>query len=153
MSKPEKHLLRVIKGGLVPADNYTAARMREKGYHIGDLLTATLTKPRNPKFHRLAHQLGVLIEKNIESFSGMDPHKVLKRLQIEGNVACDEVGIFVPGMGMMLQRIPQSLSFANLEEGAFKVVMRGLSRHVAATYWKDLKPEQIEDMAAAMVDE
>lgn len=148
--KPEKHMLRVIKGGFAPADGYTIRRLREKGYHIGDVLAAVLTKPRNPRFHRLVHAFGRLVAENIEAFEGLDAHTVLKRLQIEGDIACDEMALNFPGIGPCTYRVPRSLSFASMEEGEFRETYRAFTRYVSKRYWPELSPEQIEQMAELM---
>jgi hypothetical protein len=153
MSKREQIYFRVAKGCLVPADNYAAATLRSRGYKVGDLLKADLTKPRNPKFNRLVHQLGHLVVANIEGFAGLDAHKAIKRLQIEGKVACDEIGIHVPGYGMVIQFIPRSLSFEAMDEGEFLQAARGISRTIAERYWQGVDPEEIENMASCMVGE
>lgn len=150
MSKREKFLLRVQKGALVPDDVATARRLREKGYKVGDVLSAELSKPRNPKFHRMAHAFGELVAENIEGFEGMGQHQVLKRLQLEAGVGCDEILLNVPKVGMVPYRVPQSLSFASMDEAQFKRVYRGLTQHVSDTYWPDLSPEEIEAMAELM---
>jgi hypothetical protein len=153
MSKREQIYFRVAKGCLVPADNYAASVLRARGYKVGDLLKADLTKPRNPKFNRLVHQLGQLVVANIEGFAGLDAHKAIKRLQIEGKVACDEIGVFVPGYGMVIQFIPRSLSFESMDEGEYQQAARGISRTIAERYWHGLDPEEIENMATCMVGE
>jgi len=150
--RPERFPLRVIKGGFAPADSMAASRMRARGYHIGDLVFAEFKKPRNPRFHALAHALGTLICKNIEAFSHYDAHRALKRLQWESGVGCEEMAVMVGGTATVV-RIPLSLSYESMEEGEFKEVMRGICRHVAETYWPGLEPEQIEDMATCMVGE
>lgn len=96
MSKRERIYFRVSKGALVPADNYAASVLRQRGYHLGDLVAADVVKPRNPKFNRLVHKLGQLVVANIEAFRGMDAHAAIKRLQVEGNIACEEIGISMP---------------------------------------------------------
>lgn len=151
--RPQRFPLRVIKGGFAPADGSTAARMRERGYRVGDLVFAEFKKPRHPGFHRLAHQLGTLVAENIDAFEGMDQHKVLKRLQYESGVGCEVMSVRVPGLGAAEVRIPLSLSFESMDDGEFREVMRGLCRHIAAEYWPDLEPEQVEDMAGVMVGE
>ena len=153
MSKRERIYLRVAKGCLEPADECQRAKLRERGYRTGDLLAADLTKPRNPKFNRLVHQLGRLVVENIEAFAGLDAHKAIKRLQIEGKIACDEIGISVPGYGMVIQLIPRSLSFESMDEGEFHSAARGISRTIAERYWTNLTEEQILNMAELMVDE
>lgn len=151
--RPERFPLRVIKGGFAPADNGAAARLRDRGYRVGDLVFAEFKKPRNPRFHSLAHALGTLVAENIDAFAGMNPHKVLKRLQMEANVGCDEIAYNIPGCGMVSQRIPQSLSFESMDDGEFKEVMRGLCRHIAEVYWPDLDEDEIAKMADVMVGE
>lgn len=152
-SKPERLLLTVAKGALVPADGYTAKRLLERGYRVGDNLLAELRKPRHPGFHRLAHRLGMLVAENIDDFTGMDGHAVLKRLQIEANVACDEVPLFLDLLGQKVKiahRIPRSLSFASMDEGEFRETIRALSNYIAVEYWPDLTAQQIEELAEAM---
>lgn len=87
----ERFALRVVKGGFAPADSTTSSRLRMRAYRTGDLVFAEFRKPRNPGFHRLAHQLGLLCAENLDAFTGMDPHAVLKRLQLESGVGCDEM--------------------------------------------------------------
>ena len=145
--KPEKLMLRVVKGGFQPADNYTVERLRARGFHSGDLVAAVITKPRNPKFHRFTHAFGNLLAESLDQFTGMDAHDVLKRLQIEGNIACDEIGIIFPGIGPCTYRIPRSLSFASMDESEFRETFRRFCQYVVATYWPSMSPEQIEEMA------
>ena len=153
MAPPEKHLVRVIKGGFVPADNYTAARLRDKGFHIGDELNAILTKARNPAFNRLVHAFGKVVSENIPMFEGMDSHRVLKRVQIEAKIECAEVLLYAEGVGSFIQFLPRSLSFSSMDESRFKELFKLMCRHIAKTYWKDRTTEEIEAMAEIMVDE
>lgn len=148
--KPERLLLTVAKGALVPGDGYTAKRLRERGYKVGDILLADLRKPRNPGFHRLAHRLGQLAADSIEEFDGLDGHQVLKRIQIEAGIACDEVPLKLPVIGNITYRVPRSLSFSNMDEAEFKETVRQMSEYIARAYWPSLTGEQIEAMAEAM---
>ncbi|GAB2494183.1 hypothetical protein [Arenimonas alkanexedens] len=150
--KPERLLLSIVKGGLQPADGYTASRLRARGYRVGDQVLAVLTKPRNPKFHRLVHQFGQLLVENIDAFENLDGHRVLKRLQIEGGIACDEIPLVMPGIGPCSYKVPRSLSFESMDEGEFNETFRDFSRYVSKTYWPGMKPEQIEQMAGLMPD-
>lgn len=153
MTKRERIYLRVDRGCLVPADNYAASKLRERNYHIGDLLAAELVKPRNPKFNRLVHRIGQLVVANIEAFAGMDAHRAIKRLQIEGKVFCEEIGIHVPGYGMLIQFVPRSLSFESLDEGEYQEAARGICRTIAERYWPDLDESRIAEMAESFVGE
>jgi hypothetical protein len=153
VSKRDRIYLRVEKGHLSPADSFAASQLRERSYHIGDLLEAELSKPRNPKFNRLVHRIGQLIVANIESFSGLDPHTAIKRIQIEGRIACDEIGINVPNYGMVIQFIPRSLSFKSMDEGEYQKAAKGLCRIIAERYWPQLSEDAIAEMAESMVNE
>lgn len=150
--KPERLLLTIGKGCLTPADGYTASRLRARGYRVGDEVLAVLTKPRNPKFHRLVHQFGQVLVDNIEAFENLDGHRVLKRLQIEGGIACDEIPLVIPGLGPVAYKVPRSLSFESMDEGEFHETFREFSRYVSKTYWRSMTPEQIERMAGLMGD-
>lgn len=148
--QPERLLLTVAKGALVPGDGYTQKRLKERGYRVGDILLADLRKPRHPGFHRLAHRLGQLVAENIEAFEGLDGHAALKRIQIEAGIGCDEIPLRLPVIGQITYRVPRSLSYASMDQAEFEKTIRGMSEYIAREYWPDLTPEQIEQMAEAM---
>lgn len=145
--------LRVAKGALVPADAYAQSQLRAKGYTVGDVLSATLKKLNNPRFHRLMHRIGTLCAANIDSFTGMDAHQVLKRIQWEGGIGCEEMGVMVPGVGMAMVRFPLSLSFESMDDGERHEVARAMCRYISEKYWPSMRPEQIEEMAESWVEE
>ena len=149
----EKIFLRVEKGALVPADSYSASQLKARNYAIGDVIASDLSKRRNPKFNRLVHRIGSLVVANIDAFAGLDSHTAIKRLQIEGRVACSEVGILVAGYGMVIQFIPRSLSFEAMDEAEFNAAARGICRTIAERYWQTLTPEKIEEMAESFITE
>lgn len=151
----ERLLLRIAKGALLPADGYTASRLRDKGYKVGDQVLVELFKPRSPGFHRLAHRLGQLVSENIDEFAGVEAHTVLKRIQIEANIACDEVLAYMEIMGQRIkinQRIPRSMSFASMDDGEFRETFRQFSTYIASEYWPSLTAEQVENMADLMAE-
>lgn len=145
-----RHLLKVAKGGFVPADGLTESRLRSKKYKLGDLVLADLTRPRNPGFHRLAHRLGQLIAENIESFAGLDAHKCLKRLQWESGIGCETMAAMIPNVGTVEIRIPLSLAFDSMDQDEFRQVIAGLCNHVAAQYWPGMTADQVAEMAEVM---
>lgn len=151
--KPEPVYLRVIQGGLVPADRYAEAQLRNKKFKIGDVVRCDVRKLRNQKFNRLVHRIGQLVAENIEAFSGLDAHTCIKRLQIEGRIACDEIGIMVQGYGMVIQFIPRSMSFDSMDQAEYHDCAKRICRLIAERYWPNLEPLQIEEMAGAMIDE
>lgn len=150
MSRRQRHALRVIKGGFAPADSSCASRLRQR-WRVGDLIFAEFTKPRNPRFHRLAHGLGELIAENLEPFAGLDGHGVLKRLQIESGVGCDEIGVNFPDVGPCMYRVPRSMSYESMDDDEFHDVIKGMCSYVAHKYWPSCSAEQIENMAECWV--
>lgn len=154
MSKRAKIWLRVTNDGqFIPADSSQAAELRRRGYKRGDLIAADMTKPRNPKFNGLVHKLGQLVTHNIEAFAGMDSHKAIKRLQLEGKICCDELAIMLPGFGQMMYLVPQSLSFESMDEAEFQDAARRICRFLSERYWPACTAEEIERMADCMVME
>ena len=149
----EKIFLRVVKGALVPADDYALNKLRARGFKVGDVLQSDLVKLRNPAFNRLVHRIGGLVAANIAAFAGMDAHESLKRIQLEGNSACTQQVVDMPGIGRCMVTIPKSLSFDNMDEGEFHETARVMCRFIAEKYWPSLTPEQIEQMAESFVGE
>ena len=153
MSAKPRYALRVIESGhYAPADASTAGQLRGK-HKVGDLVFAEFKKPRNPGFHRLAHQLGGMLAENLDAFEGVEAHAVLKRLQWEANVGCEEFGAQAPGLGAVSIRVPRSMSFESMDEVEFKQVITALCRHVAKTYWPTCTAEEVERMASCWVED
>lgn len=153
MSKPEKLMMKVAKGCIVPADEYTKNKLKARNYSIGDVVSVQISKPRNPKFHRLVHGLGTLVVENIEEFEGMDSHKALKRLQREGMIECDEFMFKVPGCGMVTQYVPRSLSFESMSEEVFAGVYKQICGVIVKMYWPKETSERVAQMAEMMVSQ
>lgn len=138
---------RVVKGALQPADQFSARELANRNYRVGDLVKGDITKPNNPKFNRLIHKIGVLASIHLDDFKNLDAHDVLKRLQIEGGIACDEIAIKVDGYGMMMHRQAKSMSFEEMEEGERSKMAKAFCNYIAEKYWPDMSPDQIEAMA------
>lgn len=149
----ERIFLRVVKGALVPADECAIGKIRNRGFRTGDILQADLVKLRNPAFNRLVHRIGGLVAANIEAFGGMDAHEALKKIQLEGNIACVQQVVDMPGIGRCMVTIPKSLSFDAMDEGEFRETARSMCRFIAENYWPTLTPGQIEAMAESFVEE
>jgi len=143
-------LLRVVKGGLTPADEASRLALRKKGFRLGDVVTAAPRKARNPGFHRKAHALGDLIREQVEGFEQLDSHAVLKRIQLEADIMCDHMQLVMPGIGPVLYRIPQSLAFDSMDESDFTRFYNGVCDHISRRYWPDLPPEAVGQMAEFM---
>ena len=148
-----KLAMRQINGALVPADRYSAEALKARKLGPSDVVFATLRKPRNPKFHRLAHALGQMLVENLDEFAELDSHSCLKRIQLEADIACDQMAINFPGLGPCSYRMPRSLSFESLDQTQFEAVYTAMCRHIAARYWPSLTPERVAEMAELMAHE
>ena len=148
--RPERLAFRVTPAGLEIADTFSAARFKTKGLHAGDLVFAEIRKPRNPGYHRLAHALGQIVADNLDEFADMDAHGVLKRVQLEADIACDQMAINFPGLGPCSYRLPRSLSFESLDQTQFEAVYGAMCRHIAERYWPSLTSERVAEMAEMM---
>src|SRR5690606_13433166 len=105
-----------------------------------------LKRPRNLTAWKIAHQLGTLLSENLDDFSGLDAHRVLKRLQIETGIGCELMAIKNPEFGMVHVRIPLSMAFDSMEEGEFQEIYGGFCQHVIDQYWPELDQDQINNM-------
>jgi len=167
------------EGALVPSDGITAARMRERGYRIGETVLAALSKPRNPGYHRLAHALGAMAVEQLPGFERLDAHGALKRLQVESGVGCEELMVRSPrlwsrvieqvesamgrpfarvlreslneaGAPEIPVRVPRSLAFSSMDQSEFESTVRGIARHIAEAYWPELDEDAVLEMAEIM---
>lgn len=147
----EKIMLRVIKGGFIPADDYAIEQLCVRGFRTGDIIQADLVKPRNSQFNRLVHAIGKMVSQQIEGFPP-DAHAALKKIQLEGDIACDTSAMQIPGVGDVLVRIPKSLSFSKMDEGEFHQVAQQMCAYIAEKYWPEMEPEQVQAMAERFLD-
>ncbi|WP_284076325.1 hypothetical protein [Herbaspirillum aquaticum] len=150
--RPERIALRVHKGCLVPADGISQQRLRARNYRLNDIVFAEIRKPRNPKFHRLAHQLGTILVENLDDFAGKNAHQALKKVQLDGNIACEESLAILPGVGVMQVLTPTSLAFDQMDELEFRDFMAAACAHISKKYWPGMSAEQIELMASVYVE-
>lgn len=141
-------MLRVTADGrFEPADQLSQEVCRARKYRVGDILSTDMKKPRSYVQWKKAHKLGQLLAENLDDFAGMDAHRVLKRIQVETGIGCDEMPIKAEGLGMVIYRIPRSLAFDQMEEGVFQETYAGFCRHIIKTYWQTLTAEEIDEMA------
>jgi len=138
---------------LMPADSYARSQLHEKSLKHGDIVGAQIFKLNNPGFHRLIHRIGQLCASNIEAFEGMKAHHVIKRIQLEGNICCEEIVGVLPGTGAVTWRIPQSISFDSMDDSERHELASSMCRHIASRYWSTLTAEQIEQMAESFVND
>ena len=146
-----KVYMQVGNGCLLPADATQRDKLRSIGLKKGGLVEIDVKKVRSVKFNGLFHKIGDLLVKNCDSFSGIDAHLAIKRLQLEGCIECDVVGIMIDGYGVVEQRIPRSIAFDKMGEDRYKVAAKLICDLIAEKYWAGMTQEQIEQMADLMI--
>lgn len=166
-----------MAGCLVPASWADNRLLRERKYRTNDHIRATLTHPRNTKFHRLVHQLGTVVTQNIEGFEGLDSHAAIKKLQADSGVFCEPreisatpvvaailssaerllgeaaakmLSAVLPEIETVTILTPRSLSYDCMDESEFRMFWEGICQHLISTYWPDLTEDQITEIAELM---
>ena len=143
--------MRVGDGVLIPADETQTQELRSLKLKKGDVIKVDVAQIRSKKFNNLVHQIGVMIAKEIESFNGLDAHTVIKRIQIEGCIECDIVGIDMGNFGMYEQRVPRSISFSKMSESRYREAALRICEHISSKYWMTKTPEEVERMAGIFI--
>lgn len=136
-----------VFGCLVPRYPCDARAMRESGYKTGSELRAELKKPRNAKFHRLAHAIGGLMVDQVEGFEDMDAHGAFKKLQGDCGACCEPMELDLGTLGKVSIQVPRSIAFDEMDEGDFHALVRAIYDHIAARYWPTMTPAAVEEMA------
>lgn len=142
--KREPVFLRVVKGGFEPASEHYAAMLRAKGFRVGDLVRAELTKPRNPRHHRLVFATLQRVLDNLDT--AMTVEQLLTILKIK-------LGRAVPYVDSGTGRtywVPESLAFDAMDESEFSVFHRDMCRVIARDYFPSWTPEQVAELAEMM---
>ncbi|MNF89178.1 hypothetical protein D3C84_716920 [compost metagenome] len=131
----------------VAASEADRSMLRERGFRLNTRVFAYLTRPRNPRFNRLVHGLGIILGRNLDRFTGKQSHAVIKELQFESGVCCDKTETPIPGVGVLISKKPQSLSFPNMGEDEFKAFWVGVCAYVIENDWPTLTEERLTEMA------
>jgi len=112
-------------GALVPDHPIDRRSMKERKFHVGKQLRASLRQDRNPGFWRKAHVLGGWLADNVERFHGLGMHGAIKKLQELSGIGCETVEYDIPGVGKLTRTEAESLNFDDLDEGAFALLWDG----------------------------
>lgn len=118
-----------LLGCLVPDHAVDRRSMKERKFHVGKQLRASLRQDRNPGFWRKAHLLGGWLADNVEAYSGLDQHAALKKLQEASGIGCDEetysLDLGAYGLHTGTRRVPRSLNFDDMDEGEWNLLWDG----------------------------
>lgn len=121
-------------GALVPAHEVDQRLLRERKFKVGREVRAELKQPREGWQHRLVHKIGQLMVDNVESWEQLGSHDAVKRLQRESGTCCEEMEIDVPGVGRLMVKQAESLSFDEMEQDRFQVLFDGITEHIGRHY-------------------
>ena len=144
-------MLAVTKdGAFAPADSISAGRCREARYRVGDHVLADLKRPRDPGQWRAAHLLAELLAENVDDFAGMDAHAILKGVQLESRLECEEAdAVTVDGQVVRIIQ-PRSLSFGSMDRERFSAFWTSLCDYIAEHYFAGIPPDEVERMLDLM---
>ena len=131
----------------VPASEADQSILREKGYKFNAKVRADLKQPRNERFNKLVHGLGKILAQNIDRFSGKQSHAAIKALQTESGIYCEEDLLEVPGIGSLIIKRPQSLSYDSMGEEVFQDFWAKVCGYLVLKDWPTLTPERLTEMA------
>lgn len=145
--------MRVDKGALVPADGYAQMRLRERGMSRGEIVSVRIRRMREYWYHKWVHLFGQMVADNIEDFHGLTAHQVLKRLQAEALIGCEEMTLRLDSGEQATIHYPRSLAYDELDQHEFEQVFSGFCQHVIARYWPDLDQSQIAALLEVMDEE
>jgi hypothetical protein len=147
--KPEKIYFRYSQGRLIPADPWAMSLLVQKGFKEGQIVSALIRKLRNHKFNNLIHKIGALCVEQLDAFRYLDAHGVIKRVQLEGCIECDELGVDIDGEWHRY-RIPRSLSFESMDEAEYLGAALSICAFIRDKYWPTVEVGQIAQMAELM---
>jgi hypothetical protein len=131
----------------VAASDADALLMQERGFRLNAKVRAELKQPRNERFNRLVHGLGRVLAQNLDRFAGKQAHDAVKALQMESGAYCDQERAELAGIGELIIKRPQSLSYDSMGEEVFQDFWRQCCAHLVATDWPTLTEERLTEMA------
>lgn len=152
MSKKGNWINMVVRTGhLVPADSYAVDALHNLNLKKEQHIQIQIHQIRNKGTWKHVHNIAKLCIEHIEDFSNYHrSHDVLKRLQFEGNIACDELAATLDEeVGLKIFRVPRSLAFDCMGDDEFEEVYAAMKKYICDRYWPDMTPEGIEEMAEA----
>jgi len=152
MSKKGNWINVIVRTGhFVPADSFAVDALHQLNMKKDQHIQIQIHQIRNKGTWKHVHNIAKLCIEHIEDFSNYHrSHDVLKRLQFEGNIACDELAATLEGSTeLKIYRVPRSLSFEAMGDDEFEEVYSAMKKYICDRYWPDMTPEGIDEMALA----
>lgn len=133
-----------IKAVFAAADSREAEILKGRKYKVGDVVRLDISKPRNPKHHRLVLATIAFLVHNTEAFDTIDQALIAIKV---GMGYCDPV---IDGSTGKTLWILRSISFDRMSEDEFSTFHADLLKFITARYLKGMTPEQLEEAASLM---
>lgn len=143
--KREPIYLRVTpQGTFEPASDYYRQMLRAKGYRVGDVVRAELTKPRHPRHHRLVMALLQKVLDNAQGLMTMDQLLTVVKIKMGRAVP------FTDSATLKVYWVPESIAFDSMDQAEFETFWADLCTLVARDYFPHLTREQVAELAEMM---
>lgn len=138
-----------LVAAFVPAFACDRAVLRARKIATGSEIRATLSKPRNPRFHRLGHALAAFVAEHIPEFEG-NAHDALKRMQRESGVCCEPLEIDLGPLGKVAVNQARSIAFDEMDEAEFSALFSGVCDYIGKKYLGCMPREEVEEAVKMM---
>lgn len=127
-----------------------ALAMRELGLAEGQESSAEFSLKRNLKNFRQAHKLAEFVRDNADVFPiNMDSHSVLKAIQRDANIECDdritEIDLGTLGKHKIIIREPKSLNFSTMKQEVWRKVFARFRDYCMETFFPDFDQAQVAE--------
>jgi hypothetical protein len=150
---------RSYKNGDVVAVNITKLRspaFNRLAHKIGQLVAASIDDFQGMDAHQVLKRLQLEADAACEDVAlrikpsfwwTISEYLKSPAIKVVFNMFVKALGLDVRESGMVIVRIPKSLSFESLDEGEFNAAIKKICNHIVDQYWQTETPETIERMA------
>lgn len=149
---PEQRVLMMVMpdGSFRASDNASRKALKSRGFHKHQEVIAYLYRVRDGVQWRRAHALGQMLVDNVDAFHGLDAHHALKKVQLDGSIACESEKIDLGNLGMFTRTVAKSLAFGEMDDSEFSAVFKQMCERVAQRYFPDMDATAVEAMLDLM---
>ncbi len=143
--KREPIFLRVTpQGTFEPASELYRQMLRAKGFTVGEVVKAELSRPRNPKHHRLVMALLQKVLDNADGLMTMDQLLTIVKIKMGRAVP------FTDSATLKVYWVPESIAFDSMDQAEFEEFWKDLCTLVARDYFPHLSTVQVAELAEMM---